>query len=126
MSCGAAVPTTKSEMVPQSEMPQPEHQHYSRPRQAQAAGACEREHNALAKPVALAVMATLGVLLGADAVRSERCVPVAARTPGAAVRAAFQAGAAGSAFNSYNFGGYLIYEGMSVFIDGRADMYDGF
>jgi hypothetical protein len=29
--------------------------------------------------------------------------------------------------NDYSFGGYLIYRGISVFIDGRADMYgDGF
>ena len=29
----------------------------------------------------------------------------------------------GGLFNSYAFGGYLIYQGIPVFIDGRADMY---
>ncbi len=30
----------------------------------------------------------------------------------------------GNAFNTYLFGGYLIYRNMRVFIDGRADVYD--
>jgi hypothetical protein len=29
----------------------------------------------------------------------------------------------GNVFNAYNYGGYLINEGVPVFIDGRADLY---
>lgn len=76
-----------------------------------------------AKPLALAVVVALWGLMGLGAVGSERFVPAAARTPDAAVRAAFEAGATGPVFNSYNFGGYLIHAGIPVFIDGRADMY---
>lgn len=44
--------------------------------------------------------------------------------PRAALAAARQAGLEKSAvFNDYSFGGYLIREGIPVFIDGRADMY---
>lgn len=76
-----------------------------------------------AKPVALAAVVAVGLVLGGEVVRSDRIKPVAARTPEAAVRAAFAAGASGPVFNSYGFGGYLIHEGVPVFIDGRADMY---
>ena len=30
-------------------------------------------------------------------------------------------GVTGNVFNSYNFGGYLIFEGVPTFIDGRSD-----
>lgn len=57
-------------------------------------------------------------------------VPVQRRLepPGPAVLdsalAAVQAAAVeGPVFNHYNFGGYLIYRGVPVFIDGRADLY---
>lgn len=44
--------------------------------------------------------------------------------PKAALTAAREAGLQNKAvFNDYPFGGYLIYEGIPVFIDGRADMY---
>ncbi|MBD5803302.1 hypothetical protein AZOA_27380 [Azoarcus sp. Aa7] len=76
-----------------------------------------------ARPVALAAVAAVGLLLGAEVARSDRNNPVAARTPEAAVQAAFAAGASGPVFNAYGFGGYLIHEGVPVFIDGRADMY---
>lgn len=44
-------------------------------------------------------------------------------TPVKALAAARAAGAQGPVLNSYNFGGYLIHQGVPVFIDGRADMY---
>ena len=45
-------------------------------------------------------------------------------TPEAAVAAARKSGLENkTVFNDYPFGGYLIYEGIPVFIDGRADMY---
>jgi hypothetical protein len=44
-------------------------------------------------------------------------------TPAAALAAARTAGLTGPVFNSYNFGGYLIYAGVPTFIDGRADFF---
>jgi len=43
--------------------------------------------------------------------------------PRDAIRAAVAAGASGPVFNSYGFGGYLIFSGIAPFIDGRADLY---
>jgi hypothetical protein len=43
--------------------------------------------------------------------------------PIGALKAVQQAGIKGPVFNSYASGGYLIYMGIPVFIDGRADMY---
>ncbi|WP_367394906.1 hypothetical protein [Cupriavidus sp. Agwp_2] len=43
--------------------------------------------------------------------------------PTNAVRAAKAAGGSGPVFNSYNFGGYLIFSGIAPVIDGRADLY---
>ena len=43
--------------------------------------------------------------------------------PAGAVGAVQKAGIKGPVLNSYGFGGYLIYLGIPVFIDGRADMY---
>jgi hypothetical protein len=39
------------------------------------------------------------------------------------VQAVQRIGVKGPVLNSYNFGGYLIYQGIPVFMDGRADMY---
>jgi hypothetical protein len=44
-------------------------------------------------------------------------------TPVAGIDAAKLAGASGPVFNSYNFGGYLIFSGIAPFIDGRSEMY---
>jgi hypothetical protein len=45
-------------------------------------------------------------------------------TPAAALAVAREAGLAGSrVFNDYSFGGYLIFEGIKPYIDGRSDMY---
>jgi hypothetical protein len=43
--------------------------------------------------------------------------------PRDAVQAAVAAGASGPVFNSYDFGGYLIFSGIAPIIDGRADLY---
>jgi len=63
------------------------------------------------------------MLLIAMLLQSDRYAPPSNTTPEAAMQAAMQAGATGPIFNSYHFGGYLIYRGVPVFIDGRADMY---
>jgi len=43
--------------------------------------------------------------------------------PERALAAARQAGLEGPVFNDYDFGGYLIFEGVPVFVDGRIDLY---
>jgi hypothetical protein len=49
---------------------------------------------------------------------------VSERYPVAAVDFLEQEGLAGErGFNSYNWGGYLIWRGIPVFVDGRADVY---
>ena len=81
---------------------------------------------------ALVAPAKLGALFGAAmlaslsmalASQSGHFVPAANNTPEAAIQAAQRAGASGAVFNSYEYGGYLIFKGTPVFIDGRADMY---
>ena len=49
--------------------------------------------------------------------------PPPSTTPAAAVNAFLATGVHGNVFNSYNFGGYLIFRGIPVMIDGRSDMY---
>jgi hypothetical protein len=44
-------------------------------------------------------------------------------TPSAALAAARQAGLSGPVFNNELFGGYLVFSGVKVFIDGRIEMY---
>ena len=43
--------------------------------------------------------------------------------PKAALDFVSKAGITGNVFNSYNFGGYLIFKGIPTFIDGRAPPY---
>ena len=43
--------------------------------------------------------------------------------PASALAAAKHAGLTGAVFNDYDFGGYLIFEGVPVFVDGRIDLY---
>ncbi|HLJ20240.1 MAG TPA: hypothetical protein VKU84_08580 [Stellaceae bacterium] len=43
--------------------------------------------------------------------------------PAPALATAKQAGLTGPVFNDYDFGGYLIFEGVPVFVDGRIDLY---
>ena len=86
----------------------------------------DRIFQALAAPAkagAVAATALLATLLIGTTVQSRDFAPAVARTPAAAMRAAVQAGASGPVLNAYDFGGYLIYSGVPVFIDGRADMY---
>lgn len=86
----------------------------------------DRIFAALALPArrgAIAVAGLLAALMIGAAFQSRDFSPLAKCTPDAAVDAAIRAGATGPVLNSYNFGGYLIYRGIPVFIDGRADMY---
>lgn len=93
---------------------------------AQQAESIDRLLLVLAQPAGqLAIAAGLAVVLVVP-VWSSRVRPIELPTssvPALAVRAVQQAGIAGPVLNSYNWGGYLIYSGIPVFIDGRADMY---
>jgi hypothetical protein len=72
---------------------------------------------------ALGLVAAVGLNLALSPSPAARISPVAAL---AAARAAGITG--GNVFNSYTFGGFLIFEGVPTFIDGRSDQLflDGF
>ncbi|MDH4479383.1 MAG: hypothetical protein QE283_05865 [Rhodoferax sp.] len=72
---------------------------------------------------ALAASAVLVALLLALAAQTQRFVPAARNTPAAAVDAAGRLGVFGPVLNAYEFGGYLVFRSIPVFLDGRADMY---
>jgi hypothetical protein len=76
-----------------------------------------------AKPLAVTSVTLVGMIVVLLAAGSGRYAPAANITPEAAVTAALGAGARGPVMNGYNFGGYLIFRGIPVFIDGRAEMY---
>lgn len=76
-----------------------------------------------ATPNAKMVAAVVSILVMLSTLILGRFEPLVERTPAAAIQAANAAGAKGPVFNAYNFGGYLIYRGIPVFIDGRSDMY---
>ncbi|MDP3618950.1 MAG: hypothetical protein Q8R63_04065 [Ramlibacter sp.] len=73
---------------------------------------------------ASAILATLVLAIGATFwVNRSRPMEPPASIPVQAVAEALKAGVAGPVLNSYGLGGYLIYMGIPVYIDGRADMY---
>ena len=74
------------------------------------------------RAAALAAIA-LAAVIAAVAVRIERPHPPAAVAPRAALAALLARGAGGRILNDYSFGGYLIFRGVPVFVDGRADLY---
>jgi len=76
-----------------------------------------------ATPAGLACMAFLFVALGAVSLAHPIARESGGYTPEAAVKAAEDAHVTGPVMNEYAFGGYLIFEGIAPFIDGRADMY---
>lgn len=76
-----------------------------------------------ARPMAIAVLACATALFAVTSMHLRPPAPAPMITPKAAVDAAMAAGARGKVLNEYSFGGFLIYEGIPVFIDGRADMY---
>ena len=71
----------------------------------------------------LAVLAGCMVLAAAITVSTwyrEDIVPAHSITPKAAIDFVRRANITGNVFNSYNFGGYLIFVGIPTFVDGRA------
>jgi hypothetical protein len=80
----------------------------------------------LKKPAtAFGVALSLALLIALTAlVLPRRGLAVAANiTPAAAVDAVVANHIEGPVLNDYGFGGYLIFRGFKVFIDGRADFY---
>ena len=91
--------------------------------QAVALNAFFERGAAPARRSALAGATLLVAAVAAATVHAGGFAPSPAYAPEAALQAARNAGAHGPVLNAYAFGGYLIYEGVPVFIDGRADMY---
>jgi hypothetical protein len=80
----------------------------------------------LAEPAALpATVLTAVLMLTVGASAGLRTVDRAGdlATPAAGLAAARTLGATGAVFNTHRYGGYLISEGVPVFIDGRLEMY---
>ena len=73
--------------------------------------------------------ATMNILSGLVAVGAllflwtRDIAPASKISPEDALKAAQQAGVSGNVLNDYDFGGFLIFNHIPVFIDGRADMY---
>ncbi|HEY1393709.1 MAG TPA: hypothetical protein VFV25_10055 [Methylibium sp.] len=82
-----------------------------------------RSFAAPARPLAVAVCTVAIALFVVGAAQWRDDKPAASITPKAAMEAAMAAGARGRVLNDYGFGGYLIQQGIPVFIDGRSDMY---
>jgi len=80
----------------------------------------------LARPAAgPAMLAALAAVVVIGAVTEMRPInrPGDVSTPAAALAAARSMGLSGPVFNSYDFGGYLTFEDVPTFIDGRVELY---
>jgi hypothetical protein len=71
---------------------------------------------------AAAVLTAILVIASVALASVMHYTPDARITPAAAV-AALKAADPGPVFNDYNFGGYLVYEGVPTFIDGRTELF---
>jgi hypothetical protein len=88
--------------------------------------AISRVFAALAAPArgpAVALMIALAFGIGLFVERTPVVRMDSPLTPAAALTAAMRMGLSGPVFNSYGFGGYLIFNGVKTFIDGRIEMY---
>jgi hypothetical protein len=86
----------------------------------------DRWFRALAAPASRqtsAISLAVAFALSITVVSTRNPSPADTITPNAAFAAAKAAGVVGRVFNDYNFGGFLIFQGEKVMIDGRADMY---
>jgi len=71
----------------------------------------------------LASCVALAVAMTASCWWREDIVPTKSIMPKAAIDAVRAAHIDGNVFNSYNFGGYLIWSGIPTFVDGRAELF---
>jgi hypothetical protein len=76
-----------------------------------------------ARPAAAITAAVLAAGVGAAILRANPPEPLPQVSPVAAMQAARAAGVQGKVLNDVAFGGYLIAQGVPVFIDDRVDMY---
>jgi len=92
---------------------------------AESVGRLARPSEPLAGPQARCIAALAIFILAATTAASLRgyAHENPAIAPASALAAARQAGLTGPVFNDYDFGGYLIFEGVSPFVDGRIDLY---
>jgi hypothetical protein len=90
-----------------------------------SAGPVDRSLAELAKPASLRGVALAGAVLAgvSAAVLHGSAVRPDVAMPKAALAAVEAAHVTGPVLNDYGFGGYLIYEGIPPFIDGRAELY---
>lgn len=86
----------------------------------------DRLFGGLASRASLATVCVTLLLAGAVAMadlNAKRPAPPTSFTPRAALDALLSRGPAGRIFNDFNFGEYLIYRGVPVFVDARVGMY---
>ncbi|MBV9152206.1 MAG: hypothetical protein JO204_10580 [Alphaproteobacteria bacterium] len=88
--------------------------------------ALTRQIERLAEPAAMpALVMAMASMLVVGSIVVSRPINRAGdpATPSAALAAARALGASGPVFNTHRYGGYLIFEGVPVLIDGRLEMY---
>lgn len=96
------------------------------PARRRNAEALDRGFRALARPGKIAALCATLVIAGAlgfAVVAVRKSDPPGKFTPRAALDVLLADRPDARIFNDYNFGGYLIFRGVPVFVDGRADMY---
>lgn len=99
---------------------------YTAPKLGRDASTLDRWFAALTPPAGKLTIAfvTMGsMLIFSQMISASKFQPDNKITPSGALAAIRKANINGPIFNQYGFGGYLIYSGVPVFIDGRADMY---
>jgi hypothetical protein len=69
------------------------------------------------------VCCSLAVIATVFSWRFQELEPPASAAPRGAINYVKDANIGGRVFNSYDFGGYLIFSGIPTFVDGRADLY---
>lgn len=90
------------------------------------AAGIDRWFRTLATPVSLRTASLALFLIGAIAsgiLAAKAPRPPDTTTPNFALDALLARGNPGRIFNDYNFGGYLIFRGIPVFVDSRVDLY---
>jgi hypothetical protein len=86
----------------------------------------DRFFQSLARPASRRALLAGSLVLAVAPVWSSRLRPAELPetvVPEQAIAAVQKAGITGPVLNGYSVGGYLIYRGIPVFVDGRADMY---
>ena len=96
------------------------------PRSGRDAAGLDRLLASLARParrITGSVAIVLAAVLAGVILNITRPHPPGSAAPRAALAALLSRGAGRRILNDYGFGGYLIFRGIPVFVDGRADLY---